>query len=156
MRLKTNVIHLGKPMNKILIFVLFISILFSQIDNPDSPNYLKNFEEKSKPYIAKIESANTTSEMLKTSIDYSKFLDNQLNTYYNQLRKKLTKDQKNSLKKSQLAWIKYRDNEFEFLETTFTRESFGSFAVIGIQNKKANIIKNRITELITILSAFGV
>ncbi len=64
-----------------------------------------------------------------------------LNKYYNLLRDKLNKDDKEKLKQAQLIWLKFRDSESEFIESYLSKGGgLGARAMIW---NRINRIKNR-------------
>lgn len=72
--------------------------------------------------------------------------DKQLNEGYQQLRGKLSEKQKENLKSSQVLWIKFRDAEFNFVESQFEGME-GTMYPNLILTRKIEIIKHRVFEL---------
>lgn len=127
--------------------VLFSNLTFA-IDNPDAPDLIAGFEEREKSHIVAIEKpTNTTSDYSVTYANYLKFLDKELNTIYKNLRTELPEAQQKQLKLSQLSWLKYRDLEFAFIESTWTNANFGTSSVISRGQYKANVVRNRVIQL---------
>lgn len=137
-----------------LMLVLFSNLTFA-IDNPDAPDLIAEFETREKSLIATIEKpTNSTSDYLASYSNYLKFLDKELNTAYKTLRAKLPEDKQKKLKASQLSWIKYRDLEFAFIDTTWTNKDFGTSSGISRGQYKANIIRNRVIQLMYYTKTF--
>ena len=68
-----------------------------------------------------------------------------LNKYYNLLRAKLNKDDKEKLKQAQLIWLKFRDSESEFIDSYLSKGGgLGARAMIWT---RTNCIKNHTEHL---------
>jgi uncharacterized protein YecT (DUF1311 family) len=72
--------------------------------------------------------------------------DMELNKYYNLLMKILDKDAKKRLKESHLAWLKFRDLEFGFIEEGYFLD-IGSYIGPTKVSNKVDIVKARALEL---------
>lgn len=139
---------------KILFILVLAQLCFSQIDNPDAPNLILDFEMREKSYLEKIDKAVTTKEMMDSQLGYGTFLDIELNNVYQRLRKKLSDEQMKLLRIAQKQWLTFRDAEMTYLFKTFVTESSGSYAQIGVVMKKNTMIRNRVIALYTQLMAF--
>lgn len=136
-----------------LIIAAFIFVFFSgsvwAIDNPDAPDLLGEFKVKEAPLLEAAENAdNGYRDYLINYTNYLKFLDKELNIVYRSLYDKLPNDQQQKLKESQIAWLKYRDLEFSFVEETWTKSDFGSSSSISRGQYKASVVRNRVIQLI--------
>lgn len=90
----------------------------------------------------------STQEMCKCGENALKQWDAELNKYYKLLMSILSTDAKKGLKKSQLAWIKFRDLEFGFLEGENSYfQDFGSYIGPTIISNKNDIVEARALEL---------
>lgn len=95
-----------------------------------------------------IENDPSTAGMVLCYSEAEKEWDLELNRNYQLLMSVLDNEGKKQLKSSQLAWIKYRDAEFAFLETfygSFTGTMFSLF----IATKRMDMIRSRALELKT-------
>ena len=80
-------------------------------------------------------------------VEYDSYLsyDILLNKYYNLLRAKLNKDDKEKLKQAQLIWLKFRDSESEFIDSYLSKGGgLGARAMIWT---RTNCIKNHTEHL---------
>lgn len=137
-----------------LTFALLSNLTFA-IDNPDAPDLISEFEAREKPIIAAIEkSTNTTGDYAVFYASYLKFLDKELNAVYKTLRTKLPADKQKQLKASQVSWIKYRDLEFAFIESTWTNKDFGTSSGISRGQYKASVVRDRVIQLIHYAKTF--
>lgn len=138
----------------ILVLVLFSNFTFA-IDNPDAPDLIAEFEAREKPLIAAIEKpTNTTGDYSVAYANYLKFLDKELNTVYKTLRTKLPADKQQQLKASQVSWIKYRDLEFAFIDSTWTNKDFGTSSGISRGQYKAGVVRDRVIQLMHYAKTF--
>jgi len=131
------------------------SLSIQAIDNPDSPDYVGEFLNRAQPYERGIQqTAHTTQQYVTAYATYEDFLDKELNAAYRQLMTHLTSESQQALKKSQLAWLHYRDQEFEFIHRNWTTEKFGSSMVISRGDYRARIIKDRVVLLLRYLGNY--
>ncbi|MEN0038189.1 MAG: lysozyme inhibitor LprI family protein [Cellvibrio sp.] len=138
----------------IVILVLFSNLTFA-IDNPDAPDFIAEFEVREKPLIAAIEKpTNTTGDYAVFYASYLKFLDKELNTVYKTLRTKLPADKQKQLKASQVSWIKYRDLEFMFIDSTWNNKDFGTSSGISRGQYKASVVRDRVIQLMHYAKTF--
>ena len=146
-------------MNKVTIKKLLFWILAAMmslsattalaIDNPDAPDLVGAFNKRA----LILENAannpdNGSREYLIAYDDYQTFLDDELNKAYKLLMSKLPKKRQTELKNSQRKWISYRDAEFLLINNNWTRQNFGSSAVISRGTYRCSIIKNRVLQLL--------
>ena len=66
----------------------------------------------------------TTAGMNECTYEATEAWDKELNNVYKQLMNALTKKGKESLKISQRQWLKFRDQEIEYINTMYNREMF--------------------------------
>lgn len=136
-------------MKNILIILILSSFVLLGLDNPDSPDYVADFEKRIKPFENYIsEKASTTLDFIQGYKKLETELDKELNSAYKLIQSKLNGNNKELLKKSQIQWIKFRDAEFLWLSTNFTKEKFGSSVYITIGSFRTQIIKDRVKELL--------
>lgn len=126
------------------------------IDNPDAPDYVADFLERAKGYEDDIQrTPYTTQGYTSAYARYEDFLNDELDGAYNQLMAKLDDDEaKRVLSNSQKQWLRYRDEEFEFIACNWTQTRFGSAAVISRGDYRTTIINNRIVLLLRYLQNF--
>lgn len=125
------------------------------IDNPDAPDYVAVFHEKSKKFEAAIEAGSGNGRTYaQAAHNYEEFLDRELNDAYRQLQSKLTGAQKSQLRESQKAWIQYRDKEIVFIDTNWTQQSFGSSSVVSRKAYRATIVRERVEQLLGYLQNY--
>ena len=118
-----------------LILFLIISSVLAQNDHPIDKSF-KECISKSKCI---------TSEMEKCGEEAYMKWEIELNKYYNLLVDILDKEAKDKLVQSQLAWIKFKNLEFEFIPDYF--QDIGSYIGPTIIENKIRIIKARALEL---------
>lgn len=134
------------------IFCFFIALFLSShvgaIDNPDSPDFVRQLEQNERPYLKKINSpGNGTRDTLLAYHHYKVFLDTELNRAYKLVMKNLPDEYKKDLKESQRNWLKYRDAEFELINNNWDRKKFGSSFAISRGQYTSNIIRSRVVQL---------
>lgn len=133
---------------KVTILALAIFSSFANaIDNPDAPDLVAEFETREKPLVDSAENTNGYRASLVAYTDYLNFLDKELNAVYKTLQAKLPADKQQQLKLSQVAWLKYRDLEFALIENAWTKADFGSSSSITRGQFKANIVRDRVIQL---------
>lgn len=133
---------------KISALVLAIVSGFANaIDNPDAPDLVAEFETREKSLLDSAENSSGYRASLMAYTDYLNFLDKELNAVYKNLQAKLPADKQQKLKQSQVAWLKYRDLEFTLIENTWTKADFGSSSSITRGQFKANIVRDRVIQL---------
>lgn len=134
----------------ILSFILNLSPLLAYgLDNPNSPDLIGQFSEREKPFITNIEKpTNGTRDTIRAYHKYKLFLDKELNQAYSLLLTKLPLKHQEELKASQRHWIKFRDAEFELINSNWTRSNFGSSFVISRGGYSSAIIRNRFIQLL--------
>jgi uncharacterized protein YecT (DUF1311 family) len=138
----------------LLTLVLFSNLAFA-IDNPDAPDLVAEFELREKPLIAAIQKpTNTTTDFSIAYANYQEFLDKELNKVYKTLRKDLPADKQKQLKASQVSWLKYRDLEFAFIDSTWNNIDFGSSSAISRGEYRASLIRNRLVQLMHYATSF--
>lgn len=87
--------------------------------------------------------------MLQCSDEFYKKMDNVLNEVYKDLRSKLDSSQKAGLRAQQLLWLKKRDQYFTKVYSEVKADGLtGEDYQIGVLDKKAEFVKDRIIELI--------
>jgi uncharacterized protein YecT (DUF1311 family) len=124
------------------------------IDNPDAPDLISEFEIKEKPLIESAESSTGYRASLSAYTDYLSFLDKELNALYKNLQAKLPAEKQQQLKQSQIAWLEYRDLEFAFVEDNWNKADFGSSSSITRGQFKANIVRERVIQLMNYARAY--
>lgn len=133
---------------KSVTMVIFLSSAFANaIDNPDAPDLVAEFKVREKPLINAAEASAGYHPGLVTYTNYLEFLDKELNGIYKTLRAKLPADKQRQLKQSQIAWLKYRDLEFALIDKTWVPADFGSSSSITRGQFKANIVRERVIQL---------
>lgn len=143
-------------MKYIFVVLGFLSSLAWAIDNPDAPDYVAEFEARISPLEKYTqEEAMTTLDWSKGYSELERTLDSELNAAYKILMEKLPETSRESLRTSQRAWLNYRDSEFEFIATNFTREEFGTSYVISLGSYRSSIIKSRVKELLGYLKNYS-
>ncbi len=118
------------------------------IDNPDAPHYVEKFHKKAERYERRLRQYSGTTQSISAIYrDYEEFLDDELNIAYNLLIENLNGVEEQVLRDSQRNWIKYRNTEFKFISTNWTRKNFGSSFVISRGEYRTKILKNRVIVL---------
>lgn len=98
-----------------------------------------------------MDNAKTTVDMQNCNdLDY-KAADNELNRVYKQLRAYLDNEGKEKLKKAELAWIKYRDENCAFHADRYRGGSFQSvqhgLCLITMTKERTNELKDQLKEI---------
>lgn len=88
----------------------------------------------------------TTSGMISCLNISSEAWDKELNQYYQKLILKLNETDKKNLQESQRKWIKFRDDEFKFIDSLYSQNT-GTMWPLLINDNKYNFIKNRALDL---------
>lgn len=119
------------------------------VDNPSAPDLIGAFEQREMIYLAAIDNPqNSTRDFLIAYDNYLTFLDKELNKASEVIKLKLPEARQSELMASQLHWIKYRDAEFELIKNIWTRKDFGSSSGISRGDYRANIVKDRVIQLL--------
>ncbi len=75
--------------------------------------------------------------------------DEEMNKYYLLLIKKLNKEEGLKLKEAQRAWIKFRDKEFEFINTRYLEPFEGALYQTIAADEAMEVVKARALDLQT-------
>lgn len=111
-------------------------------------------DENLKQCLAKKENMTTAGMVACTNVAIQEW-DKELNISYKALMDKLDAKAKEKLKNSQRAWIKYRDLEYENIESIY--EGLDGSMYIQMQAMdKLKIIKARVLELNSYLSTLSI
>ncbi|MCF6323390.1 MAG: lysozyme inhibitor LprI family protein [Gammaproteobacteria bacterium] len=133
----------------VLLSMMMLVNTANAIDNPDTPNYIEEFQARELQHLEKIDNPHSTTPGLsETYAAYQFFLDQELNIAYKLIRSKLSAERQAELKQSQRKWIKFRDAEFEFINHNWIRKNFGSSSGLSRGHYRTTIIKNRILQLL--------
>jgi uncharacterized protein YecT (DUF1311 family) len=140
---------------RVCTITFLISHMALAIDNPDAPNDLNVFEEKSQKYEKEIGDVADNNRMVsELSRNYLKFLDDELNSAYHSVLDKVDEKQQRSLQTSQKAWLQYRDTEFAFIEANWTPDNFGSSSALSKSLYRSTIIRDRVRGLLSYLKNY--
>ena len=94
----------------------------------------------------------STAGMANCTNEGSVNWDKELNQIYKKLMSKLTPEGKESLKQSQRQWIKFRDNEYQFIADMYDRREFSGTMYIPMRSMDVmQVTKKRTLELIKYL-----
>ncbi|GHN00001.1 hypothetical protein WSM22_14900 [Cytophagales bacterium WSM2-2] len=99
-----------------------------------------------KQYESCIGTNQTTQGMIECAQIAEKAWDGELNKNYKQLMTLLAPDEKELLKKAQISWLAYRDNENKFSGTMYYNMQ-GSMWLITAADRTRSIVKARAIEL---------
>ncbi|MDR3555329.1 MAG: DUF1311 domain-containing protein [Syntrophobacteraceae bacterium] len=143
---KTLILHV---LAFVSVFTSSLPMFALAVDNPDTPDHVKQFQLKCKPYEQAIGKAMSTPEVMDANAKYVEFLDKELNSAYKLIEGKLPKPQKDELKIAQREWLKYRDAETRFIGDSWTREKFGTSCVYSTGSYASTIVKDRIIQLLS-------
>jgi uncharacterized protein YecT (DUF1311 family) len=136
-----------------LCFALHASPSYA-IDNPDANN-LETFLATAEHMETSIDEVNgTTNEYVRHYRHYEELLDVELNKAYSALMSDLEASEKEALKASQKAWIKFRDQEFEFQTQNWTQNRFGTSSRLSIAQYRCALIKARVVQLLHYLGNY--
>jgi len=135
-------------------WLLFSAQSSLAIDNPDAPDITATFNTQSAKYETAIQNAPDQSEIDKAYAKYNEFLDHALNQNYTALSKQLKPESKQALIRSQRAWLQFRDAEAAFIADNWSTENFGSSSALSRNAYRAEIIKQRILELLDYLKNY--
>jgi uncharacterized protein YecT (DUF1311 family) len=88
----------------------------------------------------------TTAGMVECIGRAYEMWDRELNRAYKALDRQLDAKGKASLKKAQLAWLKYRDTEFELIDSIYSKLQ-GTAYIPARASNRLNIVRARALEL---------
>ena len=138
-----------------LILLFALNTLCFALDNPDSPDYVGDFKKKIAPiekYLS--QEAKTTLDIDQGYVKLEKALDQELNAAYKLLISKLDPKEKESMKYSQIQWLKFRDAEFKWIVENWDNKKFGSSSAISRGHYRTTIIKERVLHLLNYLKNY--
>lgn len=93
-----------------------------------------------------IEKNPTTAGMTNCAYESMDAWDKEMNVVYKKLMKRLDTKGKTALKKSQIQWLKFRDDEFEFIAAYY--DNFQGTMYIPMRaNAMAQVVKERTIKL---------
>jgi uncharacterized protein YecT (DUF1311 family) len=124
---------------KAYIFSIFLGIIFFQLSAQEQniiDKELSDCMEKDPSTQGVIQCADAA---------YNKW-DKELNTYYKLLQENLKPEEKELLKKSQIAWLKFRDTELQFLAKVYENMQGTMYLTIYALDR-VEIVKKRVNEL---------
>lgn len=124
----------NRKMKKVLLFVVFTCYAHGQ-----------NTIDKELEICLK-DKVSTADQRKCVNIAYKSW-DKLLNETYQKAIKLLPKTSKELLIKAQLQWLKYRDEEFAFINKQYFEESVGTINHVLADNRKMEIVKQRTQEL---------
>lgn len=124
------------------------------IDNPDAPDYVGQFRSQAQQYEAVINEQLDGKSAADARGNYARFLDEQLNDAYRELLTKLSSAQQEQLRKSQRAWLRYRDTESAFVDANWTPAQFGSSSTLSRHDYRTSIVRDRIEQLLNYLQNY--
>jgi uncharacterized protein YecT (DUF1311 family) len=87
----------------------------------------------------------TTDAMVSCGSQALDKWDKELNRIYKELIKKLSPEERELLKQSQLQWVKFRDAEFKFLDNLYL--GIGTMIPVMIMGEKLDIVSRRVKML---------
>ncbi len=103
-----------------------------------------------------LEKKQSTQGMVECYNEATDMWDRELNKVYKNLMKNLKPNERKLLRESQRRWIKYRDKEFEFLNTfpfvNNNRYKYGTMSFIMVAAQKMQVVKDRVLELESFLN----
>jgi uncharacterized protein YecT (DUF1311 family) len=73
--------------------------------------------------------------------------DKELNRVYKLLEKQLQPADKQILKRAQLDWLKYRDNEFKVINMVYSQLQGTMYIPVSV-DRKIEVVKKRVLELV--------
>ncbi len=88
----------------------------------------------------------TTTGMVNCTQEAYDAWDTELNSVYKKLMMKLPKNEKAALKKAQVEWIKFRNLEFENIDSIYNLLS-GTMYIPMRLNEKMDLVKRRALQL---------
>ena len=120
------------------------------IMNPDAPDYVAEFRQRAQPFENRLKHQSSVSGTAQAGADYAKFLDKELNQAYQLLLKKLTDPAvRETLRKSQRAWLTYYKAETDFIATNWVPANFGNSYELSRQEYSNALIKVRTEDLLS-------
>ncbi len=118
------------------------------IDNPDAPDLVGDFLARSAPYEEAAGRAGGGREVVLAYHAYLTFLDEELNRAYRLLMSKLDRREQLALRNAQRGWLAFRDAEFQFIGGNWTRDRFGSSAVVSKGVYRCGLIRDPVIQLL--------
>ena len=89
----------------------------------------------------------TTMGSLSVYQEFEVAFDKEMNRAYSELMKGLKGDRKLAFKRSQSAWLKFRDAQFEAFDAITDRQEFGSGQAPIIAMNRMKIVRQRAVQL---------
>jgi uncharacterized protein YecT (DUF1311 family) len=132
----------------LLILLLLMPLTPYAIDNPDAPDLVGEFLARSAPYEAAAGRASGGREIVLAYHAYLTFLDAELNRAYRVLMSKLGLQQQLALRNSQRGWLAFRDAEFQFIDANWSRDRFGSSALVSAEDYRCSLVRERVIQLL--------
>jgi uncharacterized protein YecT (DUF1311 family) len=90
------------------------------------------------------EAGGASSGSARVYADYADLWDKEMNRLYKQMMAELPEAQKNALRESQRAWLKYRDAQWAWIESAYTADalptmymSFRAYAHMDVVRQRA-------------------
>jgi uncharacterized protein YecT (DUF1311 family) len=125
----------------LLVFILFILPVKGFSEEKEKKHPIDVWLEKC------MEKENyTTAGMLNCSSQALDKWDKELNRVYKELIKKLSPEEKELLKQSQLQWIRFRDAEFKWIESFYNSRKGTMFPLMEIGDKM-HLVSERVKWL---------
>jgi len=124
----------------ILILISFLIFLLPELSYAQDKHPIDVAEERC---IAK---DSNTAGMSNCAYEARQMWDAELNKYYQLLMKEMNQDQKNRLREAQLAWIKFRDAEFNNIHSFYATRMGTMYLNLESADKLA-IVKQRAVDL---------
>ena len=137
MNKSTKKIILRKMLILIIMMMLISGIAHAEEKHPIDKR-LEDCMNKSK---------SVTSEMEKCLEAALEEWEAEISKYYRLLMDKLDEEPKKQLKESQMAWLRFKNAEFEFIPFYF--QDFGSYIGPYARSHKIDIVKSRALQLRT-------
>lgn len=126
-------------MRPLLLSTLILFLLTASILAQDDYSIDKSFEE------CLNKSKSITAEMVRCREEARNKWEGKVNKYYNSLMDILDEDDKEKLEKTQSAWIKFKESEFEFIPHHYTDP--GSYQGPTTAGYEMNIVRDRALQL---------
>lgn len=133
---------------------IFLGLDVSGVSEFLDGNSRGNIEIIERKILNCLDKNNTTNSMIECMDKAGKMWDDELNRVYGLLKSKLKPSGQKALTISQRAWIKYRDLEFENINSIYSNFQGTMYGPMRLDHR-VQVIKQRVSELQSYLDLFN-
>lgn len=126
----------------------FLSIAVHALDNPESPDRVAAFERRAAPFAQALDKTDGGSASAQAGKRYADFLQVELQSAFEALRRHLHGPALQALLKSQRDWLKFNEAERSFIDRQWTTARQGSSAQLSVALCRVALLKQRTVQLL--------